>query len=117
MTVKEKWFSSRCLTTVLLQHGEAVRHERPKAELLMGNDGVMHPADIQSMHYLPFFHGKYGHANPPQCYTIPAFSVLLLVTYKTPDLCCEKSFPIHMEASNCQTNWRPYIVLRATHMK
>jgi hypothetical protein len=88
MTGKEKRFSSRCLTTVLFQRDEAVRRERPNVELLMGNGEVMHPADTQNMHYLPLFHGKYGHANPPQYYAIPGFSVLLSVTYRTPDLCC-----------------------------
>jgi hypothetical protein len=84
MTVKEKMFNSRYLTTILLQHDDAVWRER----LLMANDEVMHPAGTHNMHYLPLFHGKYGHANPPQCYTIPAFSVLPSVTYKTPDFCC-----------------------------
>jgi len=80
MTVKEKRFSSRW-TIILLQRDEAVRRERPKAELLMGNDEVMHLLDTQNMHYLPLFHRKYGHANPPQCYAIPAFSVLFSATY------------------------------------
>jgi hypothetical protein len=88
MTIKEKRFRSRCLTTVLLQHVEAVMCERPKAELLLGNAEVMHSADTQNMHYVPLFQGRYGHANPPQCFAIPAFSVMLSVTYKTPDLCC-----------------------------
>jgi hypothetical protein len=87
MTVKEKRFGSKCLTTVL-QNDEAVRRERPKAGLLMGNGEVMHPANTHNMYYLPLLHDKYGDANPPQCYAIPAFSVLLSVTYKTPDLCC-----------------------------
>jgi len=54
----------------------------------MGNGEVMHPADTQNMHYLPLFYGKYVHVNPLQCYAIPAFSVSLSVTYKTPELCC-----------------------------